>query len=74
MLWGVALIARRRRTNAIRKWWVIINGVIAYAIAIVVLLRGSSRDVTSVYVYLAYAVLFAMVSVVVDHRSARVSD
>ena len=69
ILWGLAFISRnRQKPNRTRTWWVVTNGVIAYAITIVVLLLGSSRDVKWVYVYLAYAAVFTMVSAVFDRR------
>jgi hypothetical protein len=58
IFWGLYLIFRPpKREKEPRGWWILVNGCIAYAIAIVPLLLGPQGDPTGLYVYLGYAVV-----------------
>ena len=70
--WALFRIARYGGTlQSTPIWWVVGNGAVAYVIAIVLLLLGSSRAVTWAYAYLAYAVLFVTASYFIGHKLPR---
>ena len=70
ILWALSVLARnRQRPLKIRVWWVVANGVIAYAITVTLLLLGPSRGVNWAYAYVVYAALFALASALMDRRS-----
>ena len=70
--WALFRIARHGGTpQSTPIWWVVGNGAVAYVIAIVLLLLGSSRAVTWAYAYLAYAVLFVTASYFIGHKLPR---
>jgi hypothetical protein len=70
ILWALSVLARnRQRPLKVRVWWVVANGVIAYAITVTMLLLGPSRGVNWAYAYLVYAALFTLASALMDRRS-----
>jgi len=72
VFWALFRIARHGGTpQSTPIWWVVGNGAVAYVIAIVLLLLGSSRAVTWAYAYLAYAVLFVTASYFIGHKLPR---
>ena len=69
ILWALSLISRRGHTfKGARMWWIVVNGAVAYAVTVAVLLLGPGRNVTWVYVFAGYAIVFAIVTVLVDRK------
>ena len=72
IFWALFRMARHGGTpQSTPIWWVVGNGAVAYVIAIVLLLLGSSRAIAWAYAYLAYAVLFVTASYFIGHKLPR---